>query len=664
MSIVAMKKLRLIGVRSQQEEILRELMLLGCVQINDPGTLPEDFSERLQSNGSGELVKNKQDQLKLQNALEVLNQYSREKRGLLTPLPEVELDRLLDESTLPYNLQKADAILALNARINNLNVEESRIIAAREALTPWETLPLPLERQSTKTSAVSFGIFPAAQDLSELRQILRDAAELSELLEISADKSNRYCLLVAMKEQMDIALNALRQYGWSNVNLNGYTGTAKDNMLSFEARLKEIDKERNDTVSELISHSSERFELQLGVDTLSNLILNDENAAKLLNTQSSFTFTAWVTKPNEDELKYVLSRFDCAWELSDPVPEEYPDVPVKLKNNRFTSPFNLVTEMYSMPAYNGIDPNPWMAPFFALFFGIMYGDMAYGLILLVAGLLLTFKAKPKGGMKHMAGLLIIGGTSTSIIGFLTGGFFGDLIPQIGRWFGKSWIFPFHMGAVTIGSVTIEFPFDLIVGNNPLYLLIFAICLGVIHLAVGVGLGMYLKIKDGQWADALLSDLSWWVMFIGIGLMVLGFGKAVLFIGIAMMVIGVFVTNKGFKKVTGLFGAIYNGATGYLGDFLSYSRLMALMLAGAVIASVFNQLGSLGNTNGMTIAGTILFIIVFFIGHALNFALNLIGCFVHTLRLQFLEFFGKWYRDGGKKFNPLSVSSKYVNIKED
>ena len=110
--------------------------------------------------------------------------------------------------------------------------------------------------------------------------------------------------------------------------------------------------------------------------------------------------------------------------------------------------------------------------------------------------------------------------------------------------------------------------------------------------------------------------------------------------------------------------MYNGETGYLGDLLSYSRLMALMLAGSVIASVFNQLGSLGNANGMTVGGTILFVLVFCIGHALNFALNLIGCFVHTLRLQFLEFFGKWYRDGGKAFRPLKIQTKYVDIKEE
>ena len=659
-----MKKLRLIGVRSQQEDILRQLMLLGCVQINEPEVLPDALKEKLQRSGSGKLNVHRQEQFRLQAALNVLDEYARAKKGLLTPLPEVELNTILDESAIPECLEIADGIAELNAKLNSLNVEQGRIEIAREALVPWQKLMLPLEKTSTDTCSLNFGILPIASNPAELMPLMREATDEAELFEISADKSSRYCTLVASKDQMDKAVAALRQHGWSNVNIGAYTGTAKENIEAFTERLSRLEDEKLAVTAELVSYSRHRFKIQLGYDTLTNIIAGEEDAAKFLSTDSSFTFIGWVTKPNEDELNEVLSKFDCAWETADPEPEEYPEVPVKLKNNMFTSPFNMVTEMYSMPAYNGLDPNPWIAPFFALFFGMMYGDMAYGLILLAAGLLLTFKAKPKGGMKNMVGLLIIGGTSTSIIGFFTGGFFGDLIPQIGKWFGQTWVFPFHMGSVNIGNITIEFPFDLIVGNNPLYLLIFAICLGVIHLAVGVGLGMYLKIRDGEWVDALLNDLCWWVMFVGIGLMVLGFGKTVLFIGIGMMVLGVFLTNKGIKRITGLFGAIYNGATGYLGDFLSYSRLMALMLAGAVIASVFNQLGSLGNAKGMTFAGTVLFVIVFVIGHALNFALNLIGCFVHTLRLQFLEFFGKWYRDGGKKFKPLAVQSKYVNVRED
>ena len=176
-----------------------------------------------------------------------------------------------------------------------------------------------------------------------------------------------------------------------------------------------------------------------------------------------------------------------------------------------------------------------------------------------------------------------------------------------------------------------------------------------HLFFGVCIGTYLNIRDGNWLDAI-SDLSWWVMMAGIGVLALKGTPVVIYVGIAIMVIATFLKGKGIGRITGLFGAVYNGVTGYLGDILSYSRLMALMLAGSVIASVFNQLGALG--------GIVLFIIVALIGHFLNFALNLIGCFVHTLRLQFLEFFGKWYRDGGKAFRPLKIQTKYVDIKEE
>ena len=663
MAIVKMKKLRLVAVRSQQEEILRELMLLGCVEINDAKTTQETLELELKHADTAQLPGYNQSYNRLINALGVLDEYAPAKRGLLTPLPEVELDELLDESAIPDDLVKADEILALKARVNALNQEESRLRASCEALTPWEAFDHPLEALGTKRSAAVFGTIPVLTALSEVQQALGESVCEAELIEVSEDKTLRFCVLVALRERLDEAVAAVRHFGWSGIAINGYTGTPAQNIASFTKRLAAIDEERAGVIENITAHSGERMALQLGADTLSNRISAEENAGRLLNTDSSFIFTGWVTAPDEERLEEVLSDYDCVWETEEPDPEHPEEVPIKLKNNKVTSPFNLVTEMYSLPAYNGLDPNPFIAPFFALFFGIMFADMAYGLILLTAGLLLTFKARPRGGMKQIAGLLTLCGISTTLIGFVTAGFFGDVAAQIGAWFGKDWSIVPHLGTISIAGITIELPLDLLSGNNPLYVLILAVCLGAIHLALGVGLGMYLKIKDGEYADALLNDLCWWVILAGLGLMLLGKTKIVLYIGLAMLVIGTFLTNKGFGKITGLFGAIYNGATGYLGDFLSYSRLMALMLAGSVIASVFNQLGSLGNKEGMTVGGTILFIFVFIIGHALNFGLNLIGCFVHTLRLQFLEFFGKWYRDGGRAFKPLNVKSKYVDVKE-
>ena len=213
----------------------------------------------------------------------------------------------------------------------------------------------------------------------------------------------------------------------------------------------------------------------------------------------------------------------------------------------------------------------------------------------------------------------------------------------------------YLGTIHIGEIAIDLPLDLLEGNNPLYVLIMAMGIGIVHLAVGVGIGTYLNIKDGKWLDAI-ADLSWWVILAGIGVMVVTGSNVVLIVGIVIMAVTAFLQGKGIGRFTNIFSAVYNGVTGYLGDILSYSRLMALMLAGSVIGSVFNQLGSLG--------GLVLFIPVALIGHTLNFALNLIGCFVHTMRLHFLEFFGKWYRDGGRPFRPLNYNTKYVDIKEE
>ena len=660
-----MKRLRLIAVRSQQEEILRELMLLGCVEITRPDAEAlEEFGE-VHCAGSEKLASYKNSRSRIANALRYLDKYAPEKKALLAPQPEASAAELLDESRLEICLAAADEIQKLDEQVRRISTEESRERAFIESLIPWSASDLPLDVRETEYCMVLYGTLPAVTELSTAQAVLGEEAEEAELFEISQDGTTRFVLLVCARDCADKAAAALRTVGWSAVNPEARPGTVNKNIAAGQKRLEELAAEKAVCESRLADCGEKRDALKLCADVLETAICREENAAKLLGTESTFAFEGWVPAPCERKLAEILDRYDCAWETEEPDPEHPEEVPVRLQNNALTKPFTLVTEMYSLPAYNGLDPNPFIMPFFALFFGIMFADMAYGLILLIGGLLIRFKAKPKDGtMKYFEGLLIECGISTTVIGFLTGGFFGDAVAQIGSWFGKEWSIVPHLGTLNIAGTAIDLPLDLLSGNNPLYVLILAICLGAVHLLVGVGIGMYLKIRDGEWVDAILNDFCWWVMIAGLGLMVLGKGTAVLWTGVAMMVLGSVLTNKGFGKVTGIFSAVYNGATGYLGDFLSYSRLMALMLAGSVIASVFNQLGGLGNANGVTVGGTILFIIVFAIGHALNFGLNLIGCFVHTLRLQFLEFFGKWYRDGGRKFRPLALEPKYYALKEE
>ena len=299
----------------------------------------------------------------------------------------------------------------------------------------------------------------------------------------------------------------------------------------------------------------------------------------------------------------------------------------------------MVTDMYALPAYDGVDPNPLMAPFFILFYGVMMADMGYGILMILAGILITRAYRPKGTAGNLFNLMTLCGITTFVMGAVTGGFFGDFLTQLvklatGRDFALPALFT---------------PLD-----DTLMILVGAMCLGFVQIVVGMAISFVQKLKKGQVLDAVLEEVTWWVVFAGIALMVLKITNLVLYAGLVLVVAGPLITGKGFGKVTGIFASLYNHVTGYFGDILSYSRLMALMLAGSVIAQVFNTLGAIpGNI--------VVFFIISMAGNALNFALNLLGCYVHDLRLQCLEYFGKFYEDGGKPFRPLAINTKYVDI---
>ena len=647
MAIEKMKKLRLVAVRSQKEPLLRDLMVLGCVQVTEPAQEMSDPSlSAVMKRENSNLTRCRSQHASLATAVELIDRYAPAKSKLLSAKPEVACDAFLDDSSIEGDLELAGELTGCEERIKRISAEESRQRAVIESLKPWEELDMPLECAGTEKTYAATGMLPAAADFGAVQAAVASVTEEAELFLVSADKTQQYVVLICMKDDQPAIQEALRQFAYAASALSGLTGTAKENIALGEKALTDLAAEKEALAEKIAAHGDKRSELKLCADRMSTKIAAAEAEDRLYGMSSSVALEGWVPEASVDELSGVLEKYDCAWETEDPLPEEYPEVPVKLRSNKLTNALNMVTNMYSLPAYDGIDPNPLIAPFFILFYGLMMADMGYGILMIVAAAVAIKKIKPKGGTLSFCQLLLYAGISTFIMGAITGGFFGDALEQIGK-------------ILNLGEGWGKLPSLFSPLNDSMAVLIGAMVLGVIQLNTGLVISFVEKCKRGEVLDGVFYECSLWIVLAGIIMVVLKtglVGKIVLIVGLVMLFYGGTRGKKGFAKVTSLFGTLYNEAPGWFGDILSYSRIMALMLAGSVIAMVFNMIGAItGNIVG--------FIIVFLIGHTLNFLLNLLSCYVHDLRLQCLEYFGKFYKDGGKPFRPLEVKTKYYNVVE-
>ena len=665
MSIVAMKKLRLIAVQSQKKALLEDLLRLGCVQVSESEADLDGLMNTLRDKRDEGAMERRSQQIKILNALKVLDQYAPVKKGLLTPKPEEDREKFLDEQVLDAGVTAADRILALDGEIRAIAASESRERAMLESLTPWMNMDLPLECKGTKTCDLLLGTVPASVTVMEVNGEL---AELrADATEIDSDNTDRFIMVLYLREEREEVLTALREVNFSQVSFSNVVGTAKDNIALCGDRLKKLAEQKAETADRLKAEGSQRTLLEMSADTAGTGITLCEAAEKLGNTDSVAFLEGWTPAEKEAELKKLFDRYDCAWELLEPTEDEYPEVPVKLKNNAFTNSMNMVTNMYSLPAYGTVDPNPLMAPFFILFFGLMMADIGYGVLLIIAGLVARKKLKPKGNALATWQLVLYGGIATLICGILTGGCFSDVVDRLCELTGSSFRMPFLFNAQDQSTAV----------------LVGAMVLGLLHLNTGMAVSFHMKKKAGNLADGIFEEGSLWVILLGGVLFALPLlpgligaawtvpaaigtvGKAILIVGVVMLLFGAGRHSKGFGKITAAFGAIYNTATGWFGDVLSYSRIMALMLAGGVVGKVFNNVALMParNAGRLTFGTTLVFLIIFLLGHTMNFGLNILGCYVHDLRLQCLEFFGKFYQDGGKPFRPLSFSETYRQVKE-
>ncbi len=647
MSIVKMKRIRLIALAQDRDALLSSLLHVGCVEISEPEdySADEDQAALLQRDTT-DLARVKGDLVQLTGALQVLGKYAPQKKGLFASRRGVSESELLDRDMMAKSLEKAERINDHAKAIGQLTARRTRINAEILALRPWESFDLPLNEKGTKQVSILLGSVPNNVDIHLLSGTVAEAAEASEVRLLSSDREQHCLEILVHRSQEQAALEALRTFGFSFSPLRDMSGTVAENVRRLEDELKKLENESQQETEAIKAMAGDKAQLELCIDSVQQIVETESTKERLLTGGSIIYLDGWVDEPNVSTLEKALAEFDCAYELTDPTPEEYPKVPIKLKNNALTRPLNMVTEMYSLPAYDGVDPNPLMAPFFVTFFGMMMADMAYGLIMIIGGWFILNKMKAKGSMAHIGGLGYLCGFSTFVFGALTGGFFGDFIPQIAKLINPD---------TTLTALPALFtPLE-----DTIAILIGSLVLGFIQIITGMAISVVRKTQKGDFIDALFNEITWWIILAGIALAIFGIGNiagipVVLVVGGLMLAIGGTRNAKGFGKVTSLVGLVYNGISGFFSDTFSYARLMALMLAGSVIASVFNTLGAVtGNV--------FLFVVISMIGNILNLVLNLLGCYVHDLRLQCLEFFGRFYQEGGKAFKPLSIKTKYVDI---
>ena len=646
MSIVKMKRLRLIALARDRDELLSSLLHAGCVEVSEP---PADLADPLLRRDKARVAEAKSELAELKQALSVLRRQAPQKEGLLTPRQVVRERDLLDHGAMAAALEKARTVNDHAKAAGQCSARETRLNAELQSLRPWEACDLPLNEAGTRCVAVLLGTVPSAVDFDAMAGAVSEAAEASQVTLLSADGQQQCLEVLVHRSQEGAALEALRSYGFSLPQFKDASGTARDNVRRLEEELEAVRAQRQAELDAIRAMGPETGALKLCVDQVQQVLATEETKERILAGGSILCLDGWVDEPNVSKLEQALAAFDCAWELTDPAPEEYPKVPVKLQNGPLTRCMNMVTEMYALPVYGTVDPNPLMAPFFILFYGIMMADMGYGLLMVLGALFMIKKMRARGGMRNFAELLFYCGISTFVIGALTGGFFGDFLPQLASIINPDTTFT----ALPALFTPLEDTMAILVGS---------LVLGFIQIITGQVVSFVKKARDGHLWDGVWDEGPWWMIYLGVGLAVLGVGNVagypvVLIVGILMLAYGSTRNSKGIGKVGAFVGAVYNGATGIFGDVLSYARLMALMLSGSIIASVFNTLGAItGNV--------ITFVLIAMVGNALNFALNLLGCYVHDLRLQCLEFFKTFYQDGGKPFRPLAINTKYVDIKEE
>jgi len=653
MAKVRMKKIELIAPLTDSKKIIELLQRRGVVEICR--IEDEELSSASVSSITGTFEKFRTNAVQ---ALEILEKYAPEKPSLTDMLEgrkEVGTEAFSSKTVqLEKTMGIAGDIIRYNKIISESQTESAQLEVKTDLLRPWLNLDVPLNFKGTAKTKAFIGTFGFHINATDTEEMLPEGCS-AEVVSSTKEQTNLFIL--CCKDVADETEEILRKNSFLPISENKNC-TPAELSAEYDSQKKQLAKNIDEAVQNIKNLSEIREKLKFTVDYL-EMRKDKYDALSLLGfTGTAFVLNGYIPEKYSQSLKNEIeSRYTAVITYTDPDEDE--DVPVLLENGKFSSPVESITKMYAMPSKSDVDPTPVMSFFYYLFFGMMLSDAGYGLVMVIGTVFALKKFRFEESMRKTLIMFRNCGISTIFWGTLFGSWFGDIVQVVGReFFGKE-----------IGSLALWFePID-----DPIKLLLFSFALGILHLFLGVAVSFKMSWDNGKKLDAILDTLPVYLIVLGVAPAGAGIltevpetlktvGIYVMLAGVILLVLTAGRTSKNvFGKFFGGLYALYNTATGYLSDILSYSRLLALGLATGSIAGVINLIGTMPENK---IVKLVLLIVVFIVGHTANMAINLLGAYVHTDRLQFVELFSKFYTGGGREFNPFTANTKYIKFKEE
>ncbi|MBQ7960541.1 MAG: V-type ATP synthase subunit I [Clostridia bacterium] len=675
MAVLPMSKVSIIGLKKDRKKILEAVQRMGVLEVRAFKGTEMGFENTDTSVSQARFSKACAD---ARQALEFLESYCPEQKSLFASFEGLEgLSVREYEARLEKRddiLSKAGELVKWQKEIADAQGDIIKLSASIEGLTPWKALSVPLNFSGTKRTSAFLGSFPESYSAEELERSFDECCEKKQTEELKnavhfeiiyESDSQTHIMALCNKEVSEQAESILRYMGLTAPAVSsGVLPTEK--IKELEEQIEKSKKLIEENQKKITACESLRDDLKFLVDYFTMRIDKYKVIEKVGQSRNVFVLTGYAPQKDIPKLESELvGKIGVAFEYED---ADGDDVPVLLKNNGFAAPLEGVLETFSLPGKGELDPTAAMAVFYYFLFGLMLSDAAYGIIMvLVCAFALWKFPKMKRGLRKSMKMYLYCGISTTFWGVMFGGYFGDAVQVIAKTFFNS--------DFTIPPLWFS-PLD-----EPMRMLMFSLLVGIVHLFAGLGMKLYALVKAKEYKDAIYDVVFWYLLVGGAIVFLLSMkmfvdmaslsfilppiaGKiatvAMIIGAIGIALTGGRSSKNPFKRLAKGLYELYN-VTGYLSDILSYSRLLALGLATGVIANVFNKMGSMF---GGGVLGVIGFILVFVIGHTLNIGINLLGAYVHTNRLQFVEFFGKFYEGGGEKYSPFRADTGYFEIESE